>query len=40
MTTPTFSVVIPVYNEEDNLPELWTELRSVLEPMLLSFEVG
>jgi len=33
------SVVIPVYNEEDNLPELWTELRSVLEPMLLSFEV-
>ena len=25
------SVVIPVYNEEENLPELWRELRSVLE---------
>ena len=25
------SVVIPVYDEEDNLPELWAELRSVLK---------
>ena len=33
------SVVIPVYNEEENLPHLWPELRSVLEPMGLAFEV-
>jgi dolichol-phosphate mannosyltransferase len=33
------SVVIPVYNEEENLPELWPELRSVLEPLRLTFEV-
>jgi dolichol-phosphate mannosyltransferase len=33
------SVVIPVYNEEENLPELWAELRSVLEPLGLVFEV-
>jgi dolichol-phosphate mannosyltransferase len=33
------SVVIPVYNEEDNLPHLWPELRSVLEPLRLGFEV-
>jgi glycosyltransferase involved in cell wall biosynthesis len=33
------SVVIPVYNEEDNLPHLWPELRSVLEPLGLAFEV-
>ena len=32
------SVVIPVYNEEDNLPHLWPELRSVLEPLGLTFE--
>jgi glycosyltransferase involved in cell wall biosynthesis len=33
------SVVIPVYNEEENLPVLWPELRSVLEPLALTFEV-
>ena len=33
------SVVIPVYNEEENLPPLWDELRSVLESLKLSFEV-
>lgn len=33
------SVVIPVYNEEENLPYLWPELRSVLEPLGLTFEV-
>ena len=33
------SVVIPVYNEEDNLPVLWSELRQVLEDMKVSFEV-
>jgi dolichol-phosphate mannosyltransferase len=33
------SVVIPVYNEEENLPRLWPELRSVLEGERLDFEV-
>lgn len=36
---PDLSVVIPVYNEEENLPPLWAELRSVLEPLRQSFEV-
>ena len=33
------SVVIPVYNEEENLPPLWEELRALLEPLRLDFEV-
>jgi dolichol-phosphate mannosyltransferase len=33
------SVVIPVYNEEENIPHLWPELRGVLEPLGLAFEV-
>jgi glycosyltransferase involved in cell wall biosynthesis len=33
------SVVIPVYNEEDNLPPLWEELRGVLESGGRTFEV-
>jgi len=33
------SVVIPVYNEEENLPLLWAELRPVLEGLGLAFEV-
>jgi dolichol-phosphate mannosyltransferase len=33
------SVVIPVYNEEDNLPLLWPELKSVLDADGLAFEV-
>jgi glycosyltransferase involved in cell wall biosynthesis len=33
------SVVLPVYNEEANLPLLWPELRGVLEELRLSFEV-
>jgi glycosyltransferase involved in cell wall biosynthesis len=33
------SVVIPVYNEEENLPLLWAELREVLETLRLAFEV-
>jgi glycosyltransferase involved in cell wall biosynthesis len=36
---PDLSVVIPVYNEEENLPHLWPELRSVLERLRLDFEV-
>ena len=33
------SIVIPVYNEEENLPLLWPELRGVLEPLGHAFEV-
>jgi len=33
------SVVIPVYNEEDNLGPLWAELAPALEPLGLPFEV-
>jgi glycosyltransferase involved in cell wall biosynthesis len=33
------SVVIPVFNEEDNLPPLWAELRGALEALGLGFEV-
>ena len=33
------SIVIPVYDEEANLPRLWEELRGVLEGLGLAFEV-
>jgi dolichol-phosphate mannosyltransferase len=33
------SVVIPVYNEEENLPLLWPELRGVLDGLALVYEV-
>ena len=33
------SVVIPVYNEEDNLPVLWPELRGVLDGLALGYEI-
>jgi glycosyltransferase involved in cell wall biosynthesis len=36
---PDLSVVIPVYNEEENLPPLWAELRGVLEDKRLTFEI-
>ena len=33
------SIVVPVYNEEGNLPLLWPEIREVLAPTSLSYEV-
>ena len=33
------SVVLPVYNEEENLPVLWPELRGVLDGLKLQYEV-
>jgi dolichol-phosphate mannosyltransferase len=39
MPAPDLSVVIPVYNEEENLVPLWAELAEVLARLVLSFEV-
>ena len=36
---PEISLVIPVYNEEENLPVLAAEIRSALEPLGLAYEV-
>jgi len=33
------SIVVPVYNEEENLPLLWPEVRSVLDPTGLRYEI-
>jgi glycosyltransferase involved in cell wall biosynthesis len=33
------SIVVPVYNEEENLPLLWPELREVLDGTGLGYEV-
>jgi len=33
------SIVIPGYNEEESLPLLWPEIREVLEPSGLRYEV-
>ena len=33
------SIVVPVYNEEGNLPLLWPEIREVLDPTGLQYEV-
>lgn len=33
------SIVVPVYNEEENLPLLWPEIREVLASTKLSYEV-
>jgi glycosyltransferase involved in cell wall biosynthesis len=34
-----YSLVIPVYNEEESLPALWQEVRRVLEDLRRPFEV-
>jgi glycosyltransferase involved in cell wall biosynthesis len=36
---PDLSIVVPVYDEEDSLSPLWTELREVLDRLGLAFEV-
>lgn len=36
---PTYSFVIPVYNEEDNLPELYTRLKQSLSNLTASAEI-
>ena len=39
MGTPSLSVVIPVYNEEQNVPLLHQEVRAALDPLRLPYEV-
>ena len=41
MTTgsPELSIVVPVYNEEESLPILWPEIRQVLDPSGLAYEM-
>jgi glycosyltransferase involved in cell wall biosynthesis len=36
---PELSVVVPVYNEEENLPVLAAEIRAALDPLGLDYEV-
>jgi glycosyltransferase involved in cell wall biosynthesis len=38
-TVPDISVVVPVFNEEDSLPVLYSELRRTLEGLGKSFEI-
>lgn len=33
------SIIVPVYNEEENLPRLWPEIREALAPTGLQYEV-
>lgn len=37
--SPVLSVVIPVFNEEDNLPQLYSRLVKVLEKIRLDYEI-
>ncbi len=39
MTTVHYSLVIPVYNEEDTLPEMYRRLCQVMEPLPGAFEL-
>jgi dolichol-phosphate mannosyltransferase len=39
MTTPTLSLVIPCYNEEDNLRPLIAAIHQAVEPLKLPYEV-
>jgi len=39
MGTPSLSIVIPVYNEEQNVPLLHQEVRQALDPLRLPYEV-
>ena len=39
ITTKDLSLVIPVYNEEDNLAALAAEIRAALDPTGLDYEV-
>jgi dolichol-phosphate mannosyltransferase len=36
---PELSIVVPVYNEEESLPQLWQEIREALDPTGQGYEV-
>ena len=38
-TTPALSVVVPVYNEQDNLERLVAETKAALGPLGRTFEI-
>jgi len=33
------SIVVPVFNEEESLPLLWPEIRDVLDPLAIAYEI-
>ena len=39
MSSPALSLVVPAFNEEENLPELVAEIRSALAPVGLDWEL-
>ena len=39
MNTPTLSLVIPCYNEQDNLEPLVNAVREAVEPLKVSYEI-
>jgi glycosyltransferase involved in cell wall biosynthesis len=39
LSTPRFSIVIPCYNEEGNLPVLFERIHAAIEPLKLSYEI-
>jgi len=39
MASPIYSIVVPVYNEEENLPELYQRLTTILEGVGEEYEV-
>jgi len=39
ISPPRFSVIVPVYNEQDNIVPLYSAIVQALEPLSLSFEV-
>ncbi|HMK50239.1 MAG TPA: glycosyltransferase family 2 protein, partial [Thermodesulfovibrionales bacterium] len=40
MQEPEFSVVIPIYNEEENIPELYRRLTPVMESLCEQVKCG